>query len=235
MTQQVIQQIYQHCEQLSPYLKAIATADVQPDAMPIRGSDSNLEVIKSLHHHLQQQAPEAGRSYWLTRSWDLLTWQPLYLAVTAIYQCQALPNLQQMQQRHCAGVVAGFSFSCTACASGSIKQLVMQAGKQLRAMFDHYRVELDQSVRCRPKFTDALLADTLITRLLLLQQTHPEMSPEQLQQHIAWWLEAMSLSNDYLDTVRRNCANQLVLQRTSCCAVYKTASGSKCANCPRLK
>ena len=53
MTQQVIQQIYQHCEQLSPYLKAIATADVQSDAMPIRVNDSNLEVIKSLHHHLQ--------------------------------------------------------------------------------------------------------------------------------------------------------------------------------------
>ncbi|QLE83945.1 MULTISPECIES: siderophore ferric iron reductase [Shewanella] len=235
MTQQVIQQIYQHCEQLSPYLKAMATAELQANDSHISVNGSNVTTIKSLHHHLQQQAPEAGRSYWLTRSWDLLTWQPLYLAVTAIYQCQALPNLQHMQQRHCDGVVAGFSFSCTACASGSVKQLIQQAGQQLRAMFDHYRVELDQSVRCRPKFTDTLLADTLISRLLLLQQTHPEMPTASLRQHIGWWLEAMSLPLRALDTVHSNCEGKLVLQRSSCCAVYKTQTGSKCANCPRLK
>lgn len=236
MSLAVFNDIYQQCEQVSPYLKGEILVSDRPDSALISYHASNLASIRSLHQSIQQQSPEAGQAYWLTRSWDLLTWQPLYVAITAIYHCQVLPDLCNMSQRHQDGVVAGFCFSCTDCDTGEYHQLVSAAGQQLMTIFEHFRQELDQSVRCRPRFVEHLIADALLSRLLLLQHTNPEFSATFIRQQAALWLDALSLPDEHLEKIQHSpIENQLVFTRSSCCSVYKTQAGQKCANCPKLK
>lgn len=239
MNQAVFNQIYQECQQISPYLKGEFTdaeSESNSELELISANRSNITIIKSLHTSLMQQSPEAGRSYWLTRSWELLTWQPLYLTLTSIYQLRILPDLNNMLQQHDNGLVAGFRFNCTDCATGDYECLIRQAGKQLSQLFEHYRKELDQWARCRPRFTEHLIADALFAKLLLMQKSHPEMSDSFIRRHAKLWLDALNFSDSHLQSLcLSKLDNKLSLNRTSCCCVYKTTAGVKCANCPRLK
>ena len=54
------------------------------------------EVAAALHGHWQQAHPEAGAAYWLTRSWGMLCWQSIYLAMVAVYRVGAVPALDRM-------------------------------------------------------------------------------------------------------------------------------------------
>ncbi|MDR8526108.1 siderophore ferric iron reductase [Shewanella fidelis] len=232
MSQALVTQIYQACLQISPYLKGeqfVAPAD------SIASSQSNSNIIKLLHSNIAQQSPEAGKAYWLTRSWDLLIWQPLYIAMVSIYQLRTLPDLTSLIQRHQHGLVAGFYLTNLDCLEGDDEALIAAAGKQLTALFEHYRRELDLWVRCRPRFVEHLIADAILAKLELLQQAHPESSNAEILRHAKLWLYAFNLPTKHLQSLTLSSVdNKLILQRTSCCAVYKTTNGVKCDNCPRL-
>ncbi|MBR9728802.1 siderophore ferric iron reductase [Shewanella intestini] len=234
MNQAVFRGLYQQCQQVSPYLKGEWQIMDEQDPSTISLARSNLSSIRALYQSLQQQSPEAGAAYWLTRSWNLLTWQPLYIAITAIYHCKVLPDLCSLSQTHKNGLIAGFSFSCTRCDTGENAQLVNRAGEQLRRIFEHLRTDLDRSFRCRPRFVEHLIADALLSRLLLLQHSHPEMSVCFIRNQATLWLNALNLPQAHVNKIQYSeSTKQLIFNRSSCCCIYKTAAGNKCANCPR--
>lgn len=54
------------------------------------------EVAAALHEHWRLAHPEAGPAYWLTRSWGMLCWQSIYLAMVAVYRLRAVPALERL-------------------------------------------------------------------------------------------------------------------------------------------
>lgn len=233
MSQVVLTELFEQCERVTPYLKGELGCTTQE---MISLQSSNLPQIKSLYQDLKSRAPEAENIYWLTRSWDLLTWQPLYLAFTAIYSMKSLPNLSHMAQHHKQGLIAGFRLNEAECTQGDYPCLIRKAGQQLSQMFEHYRGELDQWVRCRPRFVQHLIADAILAKLLEVQQQNAEMDDQIILQHAKLWLTAFNISDKHLASLYiSKLDNKLALSRTSCCSVYKTKSGTVCDNCPRLR
>lgn len=233
MSQAVLAQLFKQCERVTPYLKGELGRSTKE---MISTQGSNLVQIKSLYRGLQTNSPEAEKVYWLTRSWDLLTWQPLYLAFTAIYSMKSLPNLSHMAQHQKHGLIAGFRLNEAECTRGDYACLIHKAGQQLSQMFEHYRVELDLWLRCRPGFVQHLVADAILAKLLEVQKQHSEMTDSLVLHHAKLWLSAFNISNKHLASLYLSkLDNKLKLSRTSCCSVYKTKSGTVCDNCPRLR
>ncbi len=98
-------------------------------------SKNNGEQIKALYERLSQTSPEAGSAYWLTRTWDLLCWQPVYIAFISIYQLRALPNIKEMSQEIKSDFVAGYTFHHSDLTFGTNEDLISSVAQQLSELF----------------------------------------------------------------------------------------------------
>lgn len=157
------------------------------DNQCIHISHNNNPAIRALYQELADTSPEAGQAYWLTRTWGLLCWQPIYLALIAVYSLKALPDITRIGQRRQPCFVAGFRFEDQSMVSGSHQDLIVLAGKQLQALFECYREGMEQWVRIRPGFTRSLVADTLLACLLRILKDQP---PENVRHEAQLWLKA---------------------------------------------
>ena len=234
MSHRRLTQLFEHASQYTPYLKGY---DKRPDhGVGIHIAQNNTAVIQPLFHDIKSGAPEAGSAYWLTRTWDLLCWQPLALSLIAIHELKALPDVQHVHQWVHTPLISGFYFESAQFEQGSVPILIQKAGQQLQILFEAYRSEMDQWVRIRPGFTRHLWADNLLNGLLLLQKTQLDFGSEQWMEYAKLWLDACQLPQKYLDNLTLvSQRNELQLTRTSCCLVYKCAGREMCADCPRQR
>ncbi|WP_114786244.1 siderophore ferric iron reductase [Vibrio tetraodonis] len=190
--------------------------------------------IHDLYSRLQVAHPEAGSAYWLTRTWDLVCWQPVYLAFISIYQLGGLPNLTRIAQYVQPKFVSGFQFESEQYVRGTETELIRIAGLQLQTLSTFFRQEMSHWTRIRPGFTNHLLADSLLGCLVKVSQWTSSFSDDDLLQQAEHWLEACSLPVKLANRLSIDeQSDQLVLVRTSCCLVYKCYGRDLCANCPR--
>ncbi|MGB2078644.1 MAG: siderophore ferric iron reductase [Vibrio sp.] len=231
----------------SPHSKAKAPRcqselDVAYLAEPAHGDlldpkSDNQDKLASIYQTLEQNYPEAGHAYWLSRTWSLLTWQPVYISLLSIYGLKALPELDSLTQvwRPDLNFVAGFGLNGAQFYSDCPEVLISKAASQLKPLFESYREQLDSNVRVRPAFVNHLLADGLVASLLRFQQ-HLPLDANQLAKHAKLWLQAFGLPEKSLEKLHFNSQTQLwEYTRTSCCMAYRCASGSLCQDCPRKK
>ena len=195
------------------------------------------EVAAALHGHWQQAHPEAGPAYWLTRSWGMLCWQSIYLAMVAVYRVGAVPALDRMGQGYQEGLVSGFSLPAEPMIKGEVKTLIKAAGERLQAHWQELFALLGEVQRLRPGFVRPLLADDLLAALVRVPDFFTHVSPEQVSEHAPRWLAACGLPAEHLAGWRPASWPQegafpgYVRQR--CCLHYKRRDGELCANCPR--
>ena len=198
---------------------------------------SDQQVIIDLYESIKKSTPEADNSYWLTRTWTLVCWQPLYIAFISIYGLNNLPNLSHFKQRRNQKSMQGISFLSGEFQAGDRVFLVKKAAETLNSSFEYYRQLLDDAYRCRPRFTQALLSDSILIALLELKEHSPtELPAEYIMQQAQVWLGA------FLLPAMKECifvidptSLQIIHTRESCCFVYKTEQGKLCTNCPRIK
>ncbi|MDD9180438.1 MULTISPECIES: siderophore ferric iron reductase [Aliivibrio] len=222
-------------KQITPYLSGqlspLATMD---DEYSIHISRDNSNVIQALYERLSQDSEEGGNAYWLTRTWDLLCWQPIYISFISVYQLHAIPDIQNMSQLVQSNFISGFIFHHSELTFGSPEEIVPVAASQLMRLFDSYREEISPWTRIRPGFTNHLLADGLLNCILKLQMLQPELSNGYLMAQAELWLNAFNLPNKHLSSLKVDLvSNQLKLVRTSCCLVYKCNGRKLCDDCPR--
>jgi len=230
------EQLFEHSKQVTPYLKgAIKPISETPLAHPFIHIDrSSSENIRELYQNLKLVHPEAGAAYWLTRTWDLLCWQPIYVAFIAIYSCQGLPKLSSIGQRIQPSFISGYQFDSEEYFQGTEQELIVHAGKELNVLFDYFRQEMSIWTRIRPGFTRHLFADGVITCLVKLSQFAPELPGEYLLGQARQWLAACELPEKLMASLSYDEASkQLVFVRTSCCLVYKCQGRELCTDCPR--
>ncbi|MBR9788620.1 MAG: siderophore ferric iron reductase, partial [Vibrionaceae bacterium] len=192
-------------------------------------------IIQDLYQQLSDAYPEAGRAYWLTRTWDLLCWQPVYVALISIYHFHSLPNLYAMAQSVKPCFVSGYRFEDESLFRGDHKTLISTAGAQIKALFDYYQNQMSEWIRIRPGFTHQLISDGILVGLMRLQRYFPQLTKAMIREHAVLWLQALDLDTDNaLALYELSSAQSLKLVRKSCCLVYKCEGRKLCANCPRL-
>ncbi|MGL4828181.1 MAG: siderophore ferric iron reductase, partial [Vibrio sp.] len=92
------EELFEKSRKVTPYLNGqLSSNSVQQEPI-IQWDHFCSEHIQTLYRNLQDAHPEAGPAYWLTRTWTLLCWQPIYLAFVAIYACHGLPQLSSIAQ-----------------------------------------------------------------------------------------------------------------------------------------
>ncbi|CAM3037617.1 siderophore ferric iron reductase [Vibrio mytili] len=232
MSDSFFYKLFQSSSSMTAYLHG-DIGEISQDAIHI---DNNINpIIKGLYRQLEETYPEAGRAYWLTRTWDLLCWQPVYIAFISIYGFQTLPNLYQMAQYVKPCFVTGYRFANKQCTVGDETTLIREAGPQLRALFDFYQNEMNEWTRIRPGFTQQLMSDGMLAGLVRLQNFFPNLNSSIIKEHASLWLQAMDLEQDNVSSLYQMQIDQPVqLVRKSCCLVYKREQGKLCQDCPRL-
>ncbi|WP_100751654.1 siderophore ferric iron reductase [Vibrio salilacus] len=226
--------LFEHSRQVTPYLEGQIEPNELQTATLIGLGQPSSACIQTLYNNLQLAHPEAGSAYWLTRTWTLLCWQPIYVAFVAIYSCRGLPPLSSMTQNIKTDFVSGFHFTSLARLQGPEQTLITQAGKQLVELFDYFRDEMSQWTRIRPGFTNHLFADGILGCLVKLSHYYPHLSEQYLVEQGQLWLDACGLPAKLINSLSYNAdSHNLTLVRTSCCLVYKCQGRALCRNCPR--
>lgn len=226
-------------ERLLPSLENIP--DLDPRQSLHLGVD-NSQVIDQLYTYLEDAHPEAGQPYWSVRSWIMLVWQPLYLTVIGAHLAQALPDLDDLQQRLRGGLVAGFNLSKVILTQpDNLQARIVTGGDQLRHFVDRMYVQLAARTPLKRLSALRLVADMLLNALT--QIAGPEhWENARTMAYADQWLRAAGLKGESTLTIRSSgkesaggADEQLVLERKSCCMHYRRHDGDLCEGCPVLK
>lgn len=231
-----IEQLFDYSKQVTPYL-AGQLGEIPDNAIEqglIHIDHDCSAHIQALYERLAKKSPESGSAYWLTRTWDLLCWQPVYVSFVSIYACKGLPEIKRMGQFTHPDFISGFQFESAQHHHGTESELIHRAGQQLHELFEFYREEMSQWTRIRPGFTKHLFADSILGCIIKLQSFMPQMPNEYLLDQAKQWLVACGLPLKLLSSLGIDPeTDQLKLIRTSCCLVYKCEGRKLCASCPR--
>lgn len=220
------------CQQITPYLAGAIDA---ADTTMLMGEKTDLKVIQSLFVEIKNAHPEAGKTYWLTRTCELLFWQPVYISMISIYELQKSIHLSTFAQCHTGPYVMGYRFQSIDFTGGDLSHLITHAGKQIKALLDHYRILFDTWSRCRAGFIEQLLADFILASLKRLGELKPDINKAMIKHHAVLWLTACQLPLKNLKSYSSQNDGSLHFVRRSCCQVYKTTAGELCGDCPRVK
>ncbi|WP_368199146.1 siderophore ferric iron reductase [Aeromonas sp. R7-4] len=212
-------------------------AGSRPPLLATHTEATPTEVAAALHAHWRQAHPEAGPAYWLTRSWGMLCWQSIYLAMVAVYRVGAVPALDRLGQGYEAGLVSGFCLPREPMIKGEVDVLIKAAGERLQAHWQALFAALGQVQRLRPGFVRPLLADDLLAALVRVPEFFDEVSPVEVAAHAPHWLAACGLPAEHLAGWQPApwppTAGLVGYVRQRCCLHYKRRDGELCANCPR--
>lgn len=228
----LLQPLFSASQAITPYLSG-TLGPLSSDCIARANPDSH-QLIKRVYDDLAHNHPEAGQAYWLTRTWDLLCWQPIYVAFIAIYELHALPDIKNIGQYQQEEFITGYRFATDEYELGTQEVLIAKAGDAIRALTEFYREQMSQWTRIRPGFTNHLLADLVLSVLIGRQHAHPSFRHDMLMHHAKLWLSACHLPDKHLNNINLDeRSGLLTLVRTSCCLVYKCESRMVCHNCPR--
>ena len=222
---------------VSRALPGLDGAIAVPAAEAITADAANPAPVRQLVAHWQQAHPEAGPHYWGSRSWTLLVWQPLYLAVLAAHLAGCLPRLSGMAQQLRGGFVAGFSLPESGLQHGGEAELIASAGAQLQALCQPLFDLVNQQVKLHPKMAGRLQADCLLAALLHAQRCDARYDNARLLVLVPQWLAALDLPGaSALMPVRLDDGQErLALNRKVCCQHFRRCDGELCSTCPKLK
>lgn len=197
----------------------------------IHGSD-NRQSLLALYQYWRQQHPEATHAYWWVRSWNMLMWQPVYLSVIGVHSAGIAISLAGFSQHCQRGIVAGFTLQPQRSDSQATADAINRSAAELTAFYQDMLTQLAQVITLRPVLARRLLADSLLSALLLCYRQASSMTQPQLLLWRQLWLDALGIENAapfYIDTL--TCQPAFI--RRACCMHYLRADGDCCDNCPR--
>lgn len=229
--------LFEYSQAVTPYL-AGRFSPLEPSSETVLPSvtydASCSNEIQALYQSLATSNPEAKQAYWLTRTWGLLCWQPIYLSFISIYACRGLPSIKTMTQDIQSEFIAGYQFNDKQVRVDEQNELIRLAAKELNELFEFYRSEIGAWTRIRPGFTQYLFADAILDCIVKVQAYLPDLPNEYLLEQAKLWVESAQLPLASLRGLKVNPkTNKLHLVRTSCCLVYKCEGRKLCDDCPK--
>ncbi|MBM6550660.1 (2Fe-2S)-binding protein [Marinomonas ostreistagni] len=224
------------------------TQAISPDFTQVR-IDSGSVILASrphygtarLAHRIAQGAPEAGAPFWRLRTWGMLIWQPVFLAILSVHGLQSrLVGLAQLDLRQQHNYTLGFALPSHArlLTAPDTERAMVPTAADLQRLCQRYANALSTQLHSREPLLMAILADTIFTTLehLVAQQLITptgEHSATWVYQQGQKWCQLMGLKVP--KTAQRLQQEQSSFQRKTCCLIYRCEGFSECANCPRAK
>ncbi|KZN14416.1 siderophore ferric iron reductase [Marinomonas sp. TW1] len=199
------------------------------------------KLINSLHETIHQAHPETGAPYWRIRSWGLLCWQPIYLALICVYHLRAVPsNIATIKQKQVGEMVCGYQLTDDQWLDqSSHKALITHLGEGLHSLFQSYQSELIAQQGGRPILYQALLADQLIETMLYLQ-SYVQQQDQQSHNHFdltaefLLWADVLALPTKAIQRLQIDQTSQgPQFVRQTCCLHFRREEGNFCASCPK--
>lgn len=227
------------CEAASSLIASLKGEPVAGEAPLLMASgtrQSAPELALALHEHWRHAHPEAGPAYWLTRSWGMLCWQSIYLAMVAVYRAGTVPALDRLGQGYQGGLVSGFSLPVAPMIRGEREVLIAAAGTRLRSHWQQLFELMAGVQRLRPGFIRPLLADDLLAALVRVPDFFEEVARDEVARDAPLWLAACGLPSEHLAgwrPLQAQPAGEPAYVRQRCCLHYKRRDGELCGNCPR--
>lgn len=183
-------------------------------------------VIAALYRHWEEHYPEAGAAYWQLRTWGMLTWQPVYLALIGVHGAQLAAPLGALEQHASQGWLSGYRLTGSPRLEGAeTAALIAAAANELSTLCDGLATLWPEAPRERMR--GELLADTVCVALEFVAPTLP--GQPDWRELAAFWLTALGLAPP----------NKLALSkeghyvRRRCCLHYRRSDGALCGNCPK--
>ncbi|GLS26539.1 (2Fe-2S)-binding protein [Marinibactrum halimedae] len=205
-------------------------------------------LVRRVYCALQHAYPQAGPKYWSTRTWTLLCWQPIYIALAAVHGVGKVPNFSGLYQHQKSTSVYGYTFvgkvwerEISSCVSRSlavdINALITRAGSAVREWcnnlyhmaFSELSLPERKALRLLGMVAlnalDALSASKLISKRRLSSSIDTQ------------WLQAMGLIK-HVGSQEKNATYQGGACRyysKTCCLHYQVGERETCVDCPKLK
>ncbi|WP_221073915.1 siderophore ferric iron reductase [Agarivorans aestuarii] len=199
--------------------------------------EGSVDSMGELYQFWQLQHPEAGKIYWQSRSWSMLAWQPISLALIACYQVQASPDLSRLSQRYHLGNVFGYRFEANELALWqqfeSAALLRKSITQSLRVLLDQLLKDFSQVARISPSTAYRNIADGVLDMMLRgAKASQQVIKPELVEHEFQHWLQDLELPLEPRATLFEDPQGSLQVARVSCCMDYKKQQGSYCVGCP---
>lgn len=215
----------------------VQAGSVSPGPEQIMISAMPQPSVRELVAYLRQAHPEAGPHYWSARAYSLLVWQPAYAAVLSVHLAGALPQLQGIGQTCRDGFVWGLSLPAAMPYSASLDAMIPEAGRMLAQTAHVLAGSLAHDISIHPKFAARLLADCIMSALLIVQRQRPQLHNEAIRECSQEWLEAANLPgcSGVMPVQLDDGRERLALDRRVCCQHFRRHDGGLCSSCPKLK
>lgn len=192
-------------------------------------------ALQVLHSTLQKAHPETGAPYWRIRSWGLVCWQPIYLAMICVYQLKAVPlRLQDLEQKQNGEMVSGYILPDGIWQEGNHEVLIKSICEQLTVLFQSFENAHVNAFGGRPALYKGLLADQVMSALIAIGNLLPVTQKFDLEQDFRNWAEAMNLPLKPLAGLSQQDTEAPVFVRHTCCLHFRRDGGELCTNCPRM-
>lgn len=197
----------------------------------------NTGVVAAVHSVWAQAHPEAGQPYSAVRTWTLLIWQPVFLAVLGVHGTGAVAPVDRLWQRVEQGIVAGFQLpEPWPTAPGPETERIREAAARLLRARDGLLADLKRVTRIKPLIANRLMADILLMALQRMAAGLDGVGNERVQAWGEAWLAAIGLRDQsrFLPLQLPDGQEVLGLERRACCMHYRRDDGAYCSSCPKL-
>lgn len=219
-----------------PILEGQVPAELTDKTPVALSANSPEHALYKLHNALQEAYPEAGAPYWRVRSWGLVCWQPIYLALICVYQLKNVPlNLQALTQSQQATMVAGYQLPEGQWQEGDKEGLIAVICQQLSVFFTEFEEVHRDLFGGRSVLYQTLLADQLLASLIVAGQLFSEFNTAEISAEFQHWAKALKLPLTPLKGFQNNAPAQPIFVRQTCCLHFRRSDGELCSNCPRLQ
>lgn len=227
-----------------PYSVAALAADIDPSMTLIADPyertmviPNQAEAFQQLFEYWQQAHPEAGAKYWTVRSWSMLTWQPVALALISAFGSQQLIDFRYFQQGLKQGVVSGFVWSKPLDERSELDPLrrVAALSPQLNMLFDQYLQQLTQYGPLQHSVAMRLVKDQLAKMILQLAEMMPAGAQALAEPITALWCQHLNINTKpaYMQIPLASGNHKTVVKRGACCLHYYRDDGDFCLTCPK--
>lgn len=180
--------------------------------------------------------PEAGRHYWTFRTWGLLVWQPVYLALAGIHLKRLAIRPECISQQASSCMVWGCQIADHIPFEGNEHELLDITAATLRDGVTSLYSTCTATMDLHPKAASRLLADYVTGATLRIKDLRPDWSVDLAVDWGERWLQALGLqgAGGFLRFDDHAGKAQLAIERKVCCLVYKRNDGILCDTCPKI-
>ncbi|WP_341667743.1 (2Fe-2S)-binding protein [Alcaligenes sp. SDU_A2] len=191
--------------------------------------------LSLLHEKLAQAQAQAGKIYWSTTAWRIVTWNPILLSIMAVHSIGRGLCLQGCGLWVTQESIEGSALENHAAATGPHDALIDYAGQQIKLLFEQLHGAATQSFPLPLKLAQKLTTDSIIECLIMQNElAGPAQALDQteLQTRLNKWLGAANLPLVSGTLLLPN--GRLGLNRQVCCQYYRVEPGAECPDCTRI-